>query len=476
MSNNMKPPREAKLQGLTPKRRFPEFRDAEKWEETQLGKEDISTFIKKRIPLDQLTLENYVSTENLLPDYAGVKTASKLPSTGSFTQFKKSDILISNIRPYLKKVWSANKSGGSSNDVIVIRAKSKVSSPFLTYLLKNDEFINYVMKEAKGVKMPRGDIASIKKYPLAFPKPLEQQRIADCLSFIDELIITQDQKLDALKVHKKGLLQQLFPAEGETTPKQRFPEFRDAGEWAEKRLADIGDVLQGFGFPMKFQGKKEGKYPFYKVSDISITLLHGSYFIGSSANYVDDEILLKLKAKTIPIGTTIFAKIGEAIRLNRRTITTRECVIDNNTAGIKAIRGKATDAFIFNLLSQIDLIDYSGGVVPSVNKTSLENINVLCPLIDEQQRIADCLSSVDDLITAQGQKIDALKVHKKGLIQQLFPAEGKTVPNLRFPEFRNAKEWEEKPLGQIVKFLDGQRKPIKQSDRAYMQGQYPYYP
>ena len=234
-------------------------------------------------------------------------------------------------------------------------------------------------------------------------------------------------------------------------PKLRFPEFQDAGEWEETRLGNIVDVLQGFGFPEKYQGKKNGKYPFYKVSDISNALASGSHFIEKSANYIDDDDLLYLKAKTIPRYTTIFAKIGEAIRSNRRAITSKECVIDNNTAGVKAKEGKAKDLFAFYLFSKVNLIDHSGGVVPSVNKTTMENISITCPQLPEQQKIADCLSSIDGLITAQGRKIESLKAHKKGLMQQLFPAEGETIPKLRFPEFQDAGEWEGKPLEKICK-------------------------
>ena len=217
-------------------------------------------------------------------------------------------------------------------------------------------------------------------------------------------------------------MQQLFPLEGETIPKLRFLEFRGAGEWEKKRLCDIGVVLQGHGFPEAFQGKVRGDYPFYKVSDISNALRGGSHFIEASANYIDKIELDLIKAKTIPVGTTIFAKIGEAIRSNRRAFTTCESVIDNNTAGIKAINARASDIFIFYILLKINLIEYSGGAVPSVNKTTLENIPVLFPHPKEQQKIADCLSSLDELIFAHTQKLDTLKAHKKGLMQQLFPA------------------------------------------------------
>jgi type I restriction enzyme, S subunit len=192
--------------------RFPEFRDAGEWEEGKLGDKNISIFVKERVSVSNLTLETYVSTENLLSEYEGVTKASRLPPSGSFTKFKEGDILISNIRPYLKKVWQANFSGASSNDVIVIRAGEEIRDFFLNFLLRNDDFIDYIMKGAKGVKMPRGDIDLMKEYPIVYPSPEEQQHIADCLLNIDNLITAQTQKLETLKDHKKGLMQQLFPS------------------------------------------------------------------------------------------------------------------------------------------------------------------------------------------------------------------------------------------------------------------------
>lgn len=124
----------------------------------------------------------------------------------------------------------------------------------------------------------------------------------------------------------------------------------------------------------------------------------------------------------MPAGTIIFAKIGEAIRSDRRIITTKPAVIDNNTAGIKAIKGKCSDRFLFYLWSNVSLIDHAGGIVPAVSKSALENVPLCYPSEpDEQQRVAACLSSLDALIAAVTGKLVALKVHKKGLMQQLFP-------------------------------------------------------
>ena len=236
-----------------------------------------------------------------------------------------------------------------------------------------------------------------------------------------------------------------------SVPKLRFLEFQDALEWEQARFVEIAEILQGYGFPEKYQGKFDGEYPFYKVSDISISLEQGEYFIDKANNYISKDTLKQLKAKIIPVGTTIFAKIGEAIRSNRRAITTKPCLIDNNVAGIKRIEGKSIDIFIYYLLSQINLGEYASGVVPAVNKSAIENILIQIPSLLEQQKIADCLTSLESVITAQSQKLEALGVHKRGLMQQLFPSEGETVPKLRFLEFQDAGDWEIQLLGQLVK-------------------------
>lgn len=252
-------------------------------------------------------------------------------------------------------------------------------------------------------------------------------------------------------------------------PRLRFPEFRDAEPWEAKRLGEIADVLQGYGFPDKFQGKTSGKFPFYKVSDISNALASGTHFIDSSANYIDEDALAALRAKTVPSGTTIFAKIGEAIRSNRRVVTTKECVIDNNTAGVKAKGGEGIDLFLFYLFSMINLIEYSGGVVPSVNKTAIENIEVFCPDLPEQQKIADFLGSLDELIRAEAAAVEALRAHKTGLMQQLFPRAGETTPRLRFPEFRDVGPWDMKRLGEVITLEYGSPLPETQRNK----GRYP---
>ena len=194
-----------------PKYRFKEFENDGEWAFEKLNNANVAEFINEKTDFHELEIETYISTENILQDYGGILLSKKLPSSGSFTKFKEGDILVSNIRPYLRKVWFSNISGAASNDIIVIRAGLKIDKTFLSYHLKNDNFIDYIMKGAEGVKMPRGDKDLIKEYFISFPKPNEQQKIATCLSSLDTLIIAKVDKIEQLKLHKKGLMQGLFP-------------------------------------------------------------------------------------------------------------------------------------------------------------------------------------------------------------------------------------------------------------------------
>ena len=255
------------------------------------------------------------------------------------------------------------------------------------------------------------------------PLLIEQQKIADCLGSLDDMISTEDRKLNTLRQHKQGLMQQLFPQPGETVPHLRFPEFQDASDWKPGRCHDIARVLPGYGFPDKYQGNKRGQFPFYKVSDISRSIEDGKKYISEARNYIDSDVLSEIRGKPVPTGTIIFAKIGEAIRSNRRVITTEPAVIDNNTAGVKAIETKNSDEFLFYIWSNVSLIDHAGGVVPAVSKLALENVPLCYPSDPEEQLpIADCLGLLDDLIAAVGRKLDALRQHKQGLQQKLFPS------------------------------------------------------
>lgn len=148
----------------------------------------IAEYAKGKIPVDLLTVKNYISTENMQPNRGGVVNASSLPFVAQTQSYIVNDILVSNIRPYFKKIWFARENGGCSNDVLVIRTKQGIDAKFLYYVLSDDAFFDYSMSTSKGTKMPRGDKVSIMKYQVpAFDIDI-QRKIAGFLSDLDEKI------------------------------------------------------------------------------------------------------------------------------------------------------------------------------------------------------------------------------------------------------------------------------------------------
>lgn len=149
---------------------------------------DIAIYAKDRVEVKNLTVDNYISTENMLPEKGGVLISSALPSVATTSGYSKGDVLISNIRPYFRKIWFADKDGGCSNDVLILRAKDNCNPIFLYYLLSENRFFDYTTANAKGTKMPRGDKSAIMQYTVPHFSLVEQMQIADVLSSLDSKI------------------------------------------------------------------------------------------------------------------------------------------------------------------------------------------------------------------------------------------------------------------------------------------------
>lgn len=324
--------------------------------------------------------------------------------------------------------WQGDDEILVSPDYVVFRCSSRaeptpIIPEYLDHFRNSRQWDAFTNESGDGGVRIRIYYRDLARMPLLLPSAIEQHKIAACLSSIDALIAAEADKLEALKDRKKGLMQQLFPAPGESAPRLRFPEFQGAGDWKQSLLGEICEVFQGYGFPEALQGRLHGDYPFCKVSDISRAVNENGGVLISAMNYVDRHDLKILKAKTIPAGATVFAKIGEALRLNRRAITGAECIIDNNAVALKAKSGVASGYFIYILSQMIDMNEHCSGAVPSVNKSTLESIAVWVPALKEQMRIAEHFSSFDEMISLQTIRVDALQAHKTGLMQQLFPVQ-----------------------------------------------------
>lgn len=167
---------------------------------------EVAIYSKDRLSANLINSKNYVGVENLLQNKQGKTSAVSLPKQGNVCGFSCDDVLIRNIRPYLKKIWFANISGGTNGDVLVVRSKNKkvLLPKYIHIVLSADKFFEYNMQNAKGAKMPRGDKDSILKYKFKLPPLAEQQRIVDILDRFDSLCNDITQGLPAeIEARKK---------------------------------------------------------------------------------------------------------------------------------------------------------------------------------------------------------------------------------------------------------------------------------
>ncbi|HRF45102.1 MAG TPA: restriction endonuclease subunit S, partial [Candidatus Competibacteraceae bacterium] len=231
------------------------------------------------------------------------------------------------------------------------------------------------------------------------------------------------QKLDTLKTHKKGLMQQLFPAEGETVPKLRFPEFQDAGEWEEKRLGEISDIKTGpFGSVLH-----ESDYVEVGTPIITVEHLGELGIVGKNMPKVSKLDKTRLSSYILNEGDIVFSRVGSVDRCAIIGSDENGWLFSGRLLRLRIRNNKMSPFFLNHLLkyepSKAKIRNSAvGQTMPSLNTEILKQISLHLPLFSEQQKIASCLSSIDELITAEAQKLDTLKTHKKGLMQQLFPA------------------------------------------------------
>ena len=222
---------------------------------------EIAEYVNIKINSNNLSLNNYISTENMLPDRKGISISSNIPNN-NVNKFLKNDILISNIRPYFKKIWFAIFEGGASNDILVIRGNNKVNSKYLYYLLSTDDFFDYNVKGSKGTKMPRGDKEHIMNYEFKLPSLEEQKRIADILTALDDKIELNNQMNQTLEeiaslLYKRWFVDFEFPDDKGNPYKSSGGEMVDSElgmipkGWEVKELGDICETIASGSTPSK---------------------------------------------------------------------------------------------------------------------------------------------------------------------------------------------------------------------------------
>ena len=274
-----------------------------------------------------------------------------------------------------------------------------------------------VQKGAKNTINIRNDVFLSKHLVLPMDRE-EQQQIASCLSSLDELIAAHNDKLDTLKDHKKGLLQNLFPQVGETVPKVRFPEFEGNGEWDSDSLVNIaqfrrGSFPQPYGLPEWYDD--EDGMPFIQVYDVD-----DNFRLKPSTKRKISELAAE-QSVFIEKGTVIITIQGS---IGRVAITQYDAYIDRTLLIFQEFYNeidKTFFAYTLFLLFEIEKQKAPGGIIKTITKQVLSDFTIKMPSLEEQKKIASCLSAVDELINAQSDKIKELNQHKRGLMQGLFP-------------------------------------------------------
>lgn len=269
----------------------------------------------------------------------------------------------------------------------------------------------------EGARAGRFNISTEKFLSITVREPstLEQQKIADCLSSLDDLITAENKKLEALHAHKKGLMQQMFPAEGEAVPKLRFKEFAKSGEWEETTLGALGELISGLTY--KPEDVRENGLLVLRSSNVQ-----NGEIVLEDCVYVDPDVKGANLSKANDI--LICVRNGSKSLIGKNAIIPQGLPPSTHGAFMTVFRAY-NPKFAYQLF-QSDSYNQQvsndlGATINSINGSNLIKYKFYVPKLDEQQKIADCLSSLDKLIAAQAEKVINLKEHKKGLMQGLFP-------------------------------------------------------
>ena len=381
----------------------------EEWKEYKLGEVTIS--VRDRIETSCLDSSSYISTENMLPDKAGVTLSSGIPA-GNAIKFEKGDVLISNIRPYFKKIWRANKVGGCSADVICLRASSEVDTLFLYYLLSQDLFFDYVMQGAKGTKMPRGDKNQIMQWPISIPNITLQKKIASILSTLDDKIEVNRRINENLEQQAQALFKSWF-VDFEPFKDQPFVE-SELGMipqgWKVGSLNEIADVIMGTspsGTSYNIEGK--GDVFYQGRAEFGFRFPKRNLYTTEAKRFADvDSVLVSVRA---PVGDINVAE--------------ERCCIGRGLASVKSNKG--CNSFILYLMQSLkpvfDRFNGEGTVFGSINKKAFEDLKVVIPDEKNVFEFDSISSSIDSQIKRTVQESRRLAELRDTLLPRLMSGE-----------------------------------------------------
>ncbi len=426
----------------TPRLRFPEFREAEGWTAQRLQK--LYSFIRNNsLSRDKLNYENgtvknvhYGDIHTKFPALFDitkervpfVNASEELPEADSEEYCVEGDIIFADASEDTNDV-------GKSIEIVRLNGQRLLSGQHTILARRNDDTLmvgfgghlfrsghlrSQIQKQAQGTKVYAISPTRLANNEIAYPSDRrEQQKIADCLTSLDEVIAAQGRKVVALKVHKRGLMQQLFPREGETVPGRRFPEFRVGPNWEEKKLDEL--AKRGSGHT---PSKSKAEYYNGGIKWVSLadSKRLDSGYISETSTEVSEEGIAHSSAVLHSAGSVILCRdagIGKIAIMKGSMSVSQHFMVW--TCNAKLLSNWFL-YYLFQVMKPLFESVASGSTIKTIGLPFFAGLRLIVPAPAEQQRIADCLSSLDAQIAAESEKLDALKTHKKGLMQQLFPS------------------------------------------------------
>lgn len=401
----------------TPRLRFPAFRKADGW--ACFPGNQIFDSINNRAASTGLPILAITQEHGAIPraeiDYH-VSVTEK--SIESYKVVEPGDFIIS-LRSFQGGIEYSNYRGVCSPAYVVLRRKVKGIDRYFKYLFKSHSFIQQLTRNIEGLR--DGKMISYSQFSeqqIPTPIPGEQQKIADCLTSLDELIAAQGHKVEVLKAHRQGLLQQLFPREGEKLPRLRLPEFRDGPEWREARLDEL--AKRGSGHT-----PSRAKTEFYNggikwVSLADSKRLDNGY-ISTTATEISELGIANSSAVLHAAGSVVLCRdagIGKSGILKEPMAVSQHFMVWTCN---KKLLSNWFLYYTFQTLKPLFESVASGSTIKTIGLPFFTGLIVLIPALAEQHRITDCLRSIDGQIAADSAKLGALRTHKRGLMQQLFP-------------------------------------------------------
>lgn len=358
---------------------------------------DVCEYRKDRISAEKINENNYISTENMLPNHGGIELATSIIEAKTFPAYKKEDILLSNIRPYFKKIWFADRIGGCSNDVLVLKTKGDFNKKFLYYVLSDNNFFNYATVTSKGTKMPRGSKHAIMKYRVPDVNNTVQKRIADILSAYDDLIEANNCRIEVLEqvaqeLYKEWFVRFRFPGHKKAKFENGLPE-----GWNIQRLYTYGRIETGKTPSMKKQENYGNDVMFIKTPD-----MHGNTFVIKSEEMLSEGGHLTQPKKLLPPNSIMVTCIGSGgvVAINAEKAHTNQQI--NSIILQDSTKLEWLYFTCKSLKSTIELFGATGTTMTNLSKGKFERLKVINPddalILQYHKFVAPMLDKIKSLM------------------------------------------------------------------------------